>query len=334
MDTFVGRFRITSDWDTSADASPRDPGNTGPANNGEVEDIQIDNSTLPVSVASFSSFDGANGLEVRWSTVSETRNAGFYLWGDRGNGVELLTPEPIPAEPGDPLTPRSYQLALPGVRADELTDLALSAVDYQGDEEVYGLFQPGRAYGEQANPAPIQWNEIAAQAASRTALRAQLDTQSATRSASSVVHAVDVEVLVAGMQSVSWQRLADAGLDLTGVEPGAIAVTLNGNPVPRQMISGDAGGFRPGDSIRFWGEQPAGRDALYLDRYRYRITVDPARALDAEAAGDGSGPEARFIWPGCFRILITATTSAANWKTPGTPHACAPTATTPTPRAF
>jgi len=289
MDTFMGRFRITSDWSDETVATL-----SGEAQDGEVEDIQIDNSTLPVSVSSFSSMDGENGLEVRWSTVSETRNAGFYLWGDRGNGVELLTPDPIPAEPGDPLTPRSYRVELAGVRTDEVTDLALSAVDYQGDEEVYGLFQPARAYGEHAKPAPIRWNAIAAQVASRSALRAQWARQAATRGASTVVHAVDVAVTGAGMQSVSWQRLADAGLDLTGVEPGTIAVTLNGNPVPRQMISGDAGGFRPGDSIRFWGEQPAGRDALYLDHYRYRIAVDAARAVEARSADERSGPEASF----------------------------------------
>lgn len=289
---YFARFRITSDWPDADSATPK-----GQVNDGEVEDYLIDTSTLPVSIASFSSFDGANGLEVSWSTVSETRNAGFYLWGDRGNGVELLTPKPIPAEPGDPLTPRSYRLQLPGVRTDQIKDLALSAVDYQGDEELYGLFQAGQAYGKQANPTPIRWDAIAAQAVSRTAQR----SQSSTRGASPDVQAVDFEVSVAGMQSVSWQQLADAGLDLTGIDPGAIAVTLNGKPVPRQMLSGDAGGFRPGDSIRFWGERPTGRDALYLDRYRYRITVDQERAVQALTADEASGPEASFYMVRLFQ---------------------------------
>ena len=55
-----------------------------------MEDHKLDPGTLPVSIHSFDSRFTDEGLVLEWGTVSETRNAGFFIWGDRGNGPELL----------------------------------------------------------------------------------------------------------------------------------------------------------------------------------------------------------------------------------------------------
>jgi len=281
---YFSRFRITTD-----NAFSSSPSAAGEADSGEIEDHAIGTSSLPVSISSFESRFVSEGLVIEWATASETRNAGFYLWADSGGGgggsggMELLTAKPIPSATVDPARPGAYRQFVPGLSESEIPVLAITAVDFQGKEKVYGVFEAGKRYGKESVTEPIRWNDIRSGVFTRTSQRGAQTPDS--------VRAVDFEVQSAGMQSVDWQTLADAGLDLTGVDPADIAVTRNGEPVARKMISGAAGGFQPGDSIRFWGEIPIARDSLYVDRYRYRITVDPASALsaqDSDAADAGS----------------------------------------------
>ena len=312
-DAFLSRFRVTTDW---ADQSEATLG--GFASDGEVEDYLITSSTLPVSIHSFESRFNSDGLLLEWGTVSETRNVGFFVWGDTGNGLELLTPEMIPAKAVDPVRPHRYQVTVPGVFEGQAGDLAVTAVDYDGDEEVYGLFEAGQAYGKKIDPAPLAWNRIGADVRARLArtpprldvtLKGQksagsklvADARSAGGDAS--VEAVDVRTGAVGLHQVSWSDLADAGLDLTGVDPAQIAVTLKGEPVARDVVAGGASGrgamrrvaslsaardesrgptmFGPGDVVRFWAVKPKLPDALYLDDYSYRISVDAALARSA-----------------------------------------------------
>jgi len=63
-------------------------------------------------------------------------------------------------------------------------------------------------------------------------------------------------------------------MDLAGVRPNAIAVTLKGEGVARRVEPGPGNGlFGPGGHIDFWGVEPDLPDALYVSDYVYRIEV-------------------------------------------------------------
>jgi len=311
---FYFRFRISNDPDMF-DSSLLSP--AGSYVSGEVEDYRSEDvGTLPVSIASFNSRYTAEGLEIRWMTVSETRNLGFHVWGDRGFGLEQLNAEMIPSDSLDPTTPHSYSLVIPGVADGQVEHLAVTAIDYSGKEEVYGMFEPGRNYGRKAAPAPIPWQDIKQQIDLRAQqIRAARKQQSIVASFHSGGNSrpdyVDLRVTTPGLQQVTWQMLADAGLDLSRARPEHIAVTLKGEAVSRDIVGaapaagksaqsnliGNARGTTPDNGfgadgvIRFWGETPSISDALYLDHYVYRISVDPSKALAATTqAGATTGP--------------------------------------------
>ena len=261
-------------------------------------------STLPVSIASFESHDVAGGVEMRWTTVSETRNAGFRIWADKGDGIRLLTPDAIPSQPGDAATPRSYVHRIDGVRLADLADIAISAEDYHGKEELYGLFEPGRVYGSQGAPEPIGWFGIERDARTRMEARA-------ARAAAPFAGAADVRPAAPGLVEIRYEELVQAGLNLGGVAVARIAVSLKGEPVPRHVVGADAGDgqpvFGPGAAIRFWSDQPALPDALYVDAYSYRIEEAPALARPAQSRiGEWTG------FGDSFETSVTAQTAAGS----------------------
>jgi len=312
--TFNLRFRLTTD---PAFFSPTSPSPTGAASDGEVEDHQVNIVTLPVSIAAFDSRFIGEGLYVEWGTVSETRNAGFHIWGETGDGFQRLNASMIPARTSDAVSPANYARVLDGIGKGEVTRVAITAVDTGGREKMYGLFEVGRAYGNKTQPVAIDWAAVRGATAQR--LRARgferagegwRRSAGSPRSAGGVV-AVDVRPAAPGMQRVSYQDLAEAGLDLTGVGPGDIAVTLKGKGVARHIagvdddggsgqraggagaIAGSFGGgkgsdkgtgsasFGPGAFIDFWAEAPAYPDALYVGGYVYRIEIDSRQAVAA-----------------------------------------------------
>jgi len=316
---FVSRFRVTTDWVSAANADFE-----GFASDGEVEDHLIDADTLPVSIHSFDSRFTAAGLALEWGTVSETRNVGFFVWADLGRGLELLTPEIIPAKSVDPVRPHRYSHTVPGLFQGQVSDLAITAVDHEGKEEVFGLFQPGKGYGKRLDPAMIGWPQIRAQLRERLNLRAvRAESATARKSSGSAlisartapadeIRAVDIVTSAPGLTEVTWQDLVDAGLDLTGVAPGSIAVMLKGEAIARDIVIADLNAadsarqqyslstvlaesrssavFGPGSAIRFWSEEPKLPDALYLESYTYRISLDPARAKNASVENSKAKP--------------------------------------------
>jgi sulfur carrier protein ThiS len=275
--------------------------------------------TVPVGIHAFTSRSVASGLEISWSTVSENENIGFYIWGDNGRQFELLTPEMIPAQAGDVMTSREYSATLSSKAVQNVQDLVITAVDQNGKEEMYGMFSIGGAYGRDAIAAPIDWAGIRMETAENVARHGlELDAEGIQRSAALQPDAVDFRVQAEGMQRVTYDDLVAAGLDLRGVTADQIAVTLNGQPVPRKVhsilksgqrgtVNRRASNIAPAadapsmiDSsfvIDFWGERPAVPDALYVDDYTYRITVDQKLAVDpADYTGRRLMQEASFYW--------------------------------------
>ncbi|TVS20129.1 MAG: hypothetical protein EA424_05525, partial [Planctomycetaceae bacterium] len=279
------RFRISTDNDLNSDPSP-----LGLLDDGEVEDHAIEPGLLPVSIHAFESRWTSEGLEVTWGTVSETENAGFHIWGDDGEQRTLLTPELIASEAVDAVTPHRYSVVITDPRAREMESLAVTAVDVFGREETYGMYPVGRAFGRDNVAAAIDWTGIRAEVEDAAAQRKALGF----RATQGPVIGADFEVSQAGMHRITYEQLAEAGMDLSGVNADHLAVTRIGEPVARFVrAKGAIGGsrasaaaaqnqFGPGSYIEFWGEKPEFPNALYVENYVYRVSVDPAMAVDGE----------------------------------------------------
>ena len=133
------------------------PAPFGFVEDGEVEDYVITGGTLPVSISGFESRKTREGLEVSWSTVSETENVGFYLWNYAGGELELLTPDMIPSKTGDAAHPQDYSYTIRRSKGSQIGKLAITAVDNRGKEEMYGLFGIDATYGRGDASTPIDW---------------------------------------------------------------------------------------------------------------------------------------------------------------------------------
>ena len=285
------RFRISTDVDWGADPSP-----LGELPDGEVEDHFLEAGTIPVSVHAFESEFTADGLVIRWSTASETHNKGFYVWGymAASRQLELLTPQMIESSASDIVEPHSYSVTIPRLTARDVGELVLTAVDYFGNEEMYGYFSAGAAYGELNPPDSIDWASIR-QEAERNLARSGLVDRGVWRAASldrgQSAIAADFLVSQPGMQRISFEDLQLAGLDLSGVDPSHIAVTVKGQGVPRLVetpaaqpsffarSSGPAQ-FGPGASILFWGEKPEQPKAKFVEHLVYRIEVNRSQVIE------------------------------------------------------
>lgn len=283
------RFRVTSDSSFLSGPTP-----LGLASNGEVEDYVRSVSSLPVSLGSFDSRLLGNLLRVRWSTVSETFNVGFAVWARVKGEWRMLTEDPILSAAADAVTPQRYstRIWLRDLSPRDIEGLALSSIETTGGQEFYGAFDVGRSYGEEALPAPIPWTQIRLDHSERMQAQGFSWTGRDWRREGGIAAALTGEspdriaefrVVEPGMQRVTYEDLANAGVDLRGVPAGEIAVTLKGQGVVRHVAAGRSGLFGPGDAIEFWGVLPDYPDALYVEHYTYRIGRSAARAY---AAGD------------------------------------------------
>jgi len=301
LNTTFSRFRVTTD---SSNGFFSDPSPFGFQTNGEVEDHLLDAGTIPVSIHAFESAFTREGLEIRWSTASETNNQGFYVWGvGRDGRLELLTPEMVPSKAEGIVEPQHYTEVIRGVSRGDIGDLVITAVDNFGAEEMYGYFRVGGAFGRENDSDRIDWAPIRQAAENRMRGRGYQAVANAWRRTTpksrSVVNAVDVKVSKPGMQQITFQALRQAGLDLAGVRFDDIAVTRAGVPVQRILSTNPSGNRRGsnaarGQAILFWGELPEAPDSLYIEEYVYRIEIRPEAARPAELFGQHEQRQIRF----------------------------------------
>ncbi len=275
------RFRFTTDQ-TRAQA-PTDPGGVF-APDGEVEDYQIANSTLPVTIARVTSAAGDGGLTVRWTSASEAANAGFALWGrDATNEWKLLAE--VPTKDPDSFSPQHYQarVAGDGIEAIKIEDLSLF-----GERRAHGPFKVGETAGVEPKGMAIDWAKVRAETG-LAPLRG-LGVQAA--GVSPVLRKPPAGgreglllVRQEGIQRVSYEELLAAGIDLVGIPPARIAVLDNGAAVPRHVVTAGAT-FGPGSAIEFYAK-PQLTLASPFDAFV--VTVDPHRAVAVATLLPGAG---------------------------------------------
>jgi hypothetical protein len=255
LETYVTRFRITTDWASSAAATP-----TGPASDGEIEDFLMDGDTgVPVTLASFSSSSNRGMIEARWSTSSELGNVGFMLYGEdrRGQWRPLLSELKL-SEKMDSDGPQSYivQVRNPGAQR-----LFLEDVDVFGRTELHGPFEIGQHFGHEPVLHPIDWDRI--RRTSPTLSRSVVSPRVGLPS-----QPVRLLVEREGIHRVSYGELAQAGLIAGPIEKQNLFLAQGGEEVPFRLIGSDR--LEPGTEIEFLGFPT---DSQYSRQTVYRLSV-------------------------------------------------------------
>lgn len=267
------RFRVTTDPLGTGDFAGR-------ADDGEVEDYEVPANTLPVTLASFASQAGRGRLEVRWTTASETVNAGFRLYGRRPGGEWTELASTGSRAVGS--RPAEYELAL---ASGGWSELALEDVDFRGRGRWHGPFAVGDLHGSEPEVREIDWSAVRRAAGLSSGGRADgagIAARDATRGAARPrgPAAAEGRLLVseAGIQRVTYEQLRLAGIELAGVPAAQIAIRDRGAGVPRYV--GGGGVFGPGSFLE-WVAEPALTLASPVDVFE--VAVDPARAVPAVA---------------------------------------------------
>ena len=275
------RFRIS--YTASEVTTP-----IGVATSGEVEDYEIPVGTLPVTLASFFAERSARGLDVEWTTETETSTVGYALFGRRGpkDPWRPLVPKLVPTRSIDRLAPQSYRLTLPDEGA---TELLLEDADLAGRRSRHGPFETGRRYGTAASAVPIDWTEV------RAEIAAAEEEGRRARAGAKTAPAAELRVEADGLYRVTYEDLLAAGIDFAGTNVDRMTLTLarGGKGVPI-YVRGPAKApetFGPGAFFEFRGE--ALRGSLYTRSRVYRLTAAsgggrPARALIEDGTPTGA----------------------------------------------
>ncbi len=261
---------------------------TGSAASGEVEDYPITEGTLPVTLASFVSRRTTKGLEVEWTTETETATVGYRVLGDGSGAWAPLTSKLVPTTAIDSLAPQAYRVVLPD---DGSRSLGLEDSSTRGERTFHGPFEIGRVYGKKAAPAAIDWPAISAEHRDRAEAAARF----ASRAATGGFPVAELRVDQAGIYRVTYEQLQAAGLDFAGAPINRLDLERPRNARKVALFvqagTGTPGTFGPGGFIEFRG-LPI-EDSLYTQTRVYRLSVSakPATAV-RQLAGDPVGATA------------------------------------------
>ena len=246
--------------------------------------------TLPVTLSSFSSSYAGGGLQLDWSTSTETSNIGFNIYAYIEGEKVRLNDQIIQSHSPDSVIPQFYEeyVELPG----GVTQLGISSVDINGHEDHFGPYEIGASFGTEPEIRKIEWNQIREKYNQKMAgkgfeMRAGKMRSPAPENGlvSGFIARVgvgdspvcNVAVSEEGMQRVRMRDLRRAGCDFRGENIDDIAVTFKGEPVSRRVHSNN-GRVRNGTNIFFYGQTPRERDFLYTTENVYQVSVNPALA--------------------------------------------------------
>ena len=247
--------------------------------------------TTPVTMNSASVEQSDRTLTFQWETAAESFHLGFNLWGERNGEWVQLNRRFIASSGVDQHASTDYRHTLRVSRqmARELTQFGISSVDNSGYEEFYGPFQVGEEYGQSSHTEPVDWTSVRDSVARSMSQRGfiyrngkwrrvseQRQQKHAQRRLGHNRQTVDIPISDTGIHSIDFDQLMTLpGIHSaywTGKPLDAIAVSLNGNPVPREILSDDEY-FNAGDQVIFAGVLPTGTDSIYLDEYVYQLRV-------------------------------------------------------------
>jgi len=259
------RLRLTTDPAFFSDATP--PSHLGSVTDGEIEDHSIPVNTLPVTLVGFSAERvGPGQIRVRWSVATEAGTVGYRLLQQHpSRGLQVQTPELIPALAGSTIEPQYYEHVLQS-RINQ--PLILEEWSAGGRVERFGPFELGQPIGDTLEFTAQPWLEVAAE---RDAAERREQSERLARQRSSGSGSVELEILVSesGLQRVAVDELQAAGMDLIGRDPSLLRLRIGDREVPLS-IDGD-GSLSAGNHLWFLGQ--AVEDSQYTRIQPYRLDL-------------------------------------------------------------
>ena len=249
--------------------------------------------TTPVTLnqANVSQFGHKTLFE--WQTSAETFHLGFHLWGELDGEWIQLNSKLIKGDGIDHDGVRDYQhsFRMKSEYQNIIKTFGISSVDSSGHEEFYGPFDLDQEYGEQAINEAVDWNETRTQF--NTSMRSKgfqlikgrwrkshtkKRQQRTNRELGVNDLFINLTVANKGIHSVTYENISQLTDEWLNVPIKKIALTLNGNSLPRHIISEDTI-FNHGDQIIFVGKLPANNDAIYLTEYQYQLRIDSSQVI-------------------------------------------------------
>jgi len=100
-----------------------------------------------------------------------------------------------------------------------------------------------------------------------------------------------------GVHQISANKLIELNPRWNGLALNRIALTLNGQAQPRHIISDD-GFLSSDDQIMLNVVAPSGADTPFIDRYRYRLTIDRSRVIEASLFDGATEPDSAALTTG------------------------------------
>ncbi len=247
--------------------------------------------TVPVTLAKFSSFKAGPFINFRWQTADESFNAGFDLWtlqtSDSGEQELIALNRRIIGSKGfDSRSTKHYKYRF--FDRDGINNVVISSVDLNGDNEFYGPFDIGETYGGDLESQPTDWAQVHAKFKASMLAKGYKRTHKRWRKKRSnnigKSERVQLAVEQDGVNRVSYEDLLSAGLNWSGVKKSQIALTQDGRGLPRRIGSTSSSKrsrsnvFGPGSYIDFVGQKAKGEASIYTTEGLYQLSLNPSLA--------------------------------------------------------
>jgi len=241
----------------------------------------------------------------KWQTSTETFHLGFNLWGETNDGWVQLNSRLIAGRGTDSDETKYYSRAVRLTRqqANEISNFGISSVDSNGYEEFYGPFKDGEIYGEEANNEPVDWTQTRNTFEQSMRERGFVKVNNRWRRLSKSSQArlknkqlgvnrsqFEIEVQATGIHSIKAGELLALNPRWNRQPLRNIALTLNGKPLPRHIISQNRR-LDADDQIVFNAIAPQGDDTPFIENYVYRLSIDRNNVVQANTFNGQSSEE-------------------------------------------
>jgi len=257
--------------------------------------------TTPVTLSQAQVTQAGRRTTFKWETSSETFHLGFHLWGETASGWEQLNNRLILGAEIDTAETNRYQrtIRLSRSQFNEISRFGISTVDNTGFEEFYGPFELNTEYGEEANNEPVDWSTTRSEFEQTMRERGFIKKNNRWRRASNRVKrrtenrnlgvnssVINLEFETSGLHRISASEVLNASPDWQGVAVSNLALTLNGDAAPRDIISEDAV-FSADDDIVVY--------QLRVDRSRVREVSEFDGSLSDETDNSNTTSSAGLV---------------------------------------